>query len=357
MRNDYGKLIYLLQDSCLQEISPLLQFDLIAPIKTVYSLLKEYKAEKLLEEELLWDATKEITPEGKSRAEIQYEIKKKERAIEELSSKYARAGLNKEQVCRCLYSIGDNHSFLRVSRDPVERMLEYLRKYYQADEFEEGHSLAISTGVDGARLTHSHNRQYSFVEQSLTLWKEISHEMFKLWMLSEEDLLEKGNRYDLKDTGQGLHRVQHSPKVSKEMQRILYKTQVQLGHWVGSSVIHLGDTNVPNALMFIDKYTQVSRILNPIVSTLNKIDRLMVNPSLKIYINNAFEGEDNLKKTILTDFFRHAFDGSGADNFFDAGSCIDGRLTSAWNWCSMIEKKPYFPIFLLTDFTGFDGKF
>ena len=25
-----------------------------------------------------------------------------------------------------------------------------------------------------------------------------------------------------------------------------------------------------------------------------------------------------LKRTILTDFFRHAFDGSGADNFFDA---------------------------------------
>ena len=29
--------------------------------------------------------------------------------------------------------------------------------------------------------------------------------------------------------------------------------------------------------------------------------------------------------------------GSGADNFFDAGSCIDGRLTSAWNWCSKLE--------------------
>jgi hypothetical protein len=27
------------------------------------------------------------------------------------------------------------------------------------------------------------------------------------------------------------------------------------------------------------------------------------------------------------DFFRSAFDGSGADNFYDAGSCIDGRLT------------------------------
>ena len=24
------------------------------------------------------------------------------------------------------------------------------------------------------------------------------------------------------------------------------------------------------------------------------------------------------------------------------GSCIDGRLTSAWNWCSSIEQKSYF---------------
>ena len=44
---------------------------------------------------------------------------------------------------------------------------------------------------------------------------------------------------------------------------------------------------------------------------------------------------------MLADFFRHAFDGSGADNYYDAGSRIDGRLTSAWNWCSKLEKKPF----------------
>ena len=30
---------------------------------------------------------------------------------------------------------------------------------------------------------------------------------------------------------------------------------------------------------------------------------------------------DRAIKTILKDFFTHAFDGSGGDNFFEAGSC------------------------------------
>ena len=53
---------------------------------------------------------------------------------------------------------------------------------------------------------------------------------------------------------------------------------------------------------------------------------------LKLYIDKTFGSPDQLRLLILTDFFRFAFDGSGSDNFFDAGSCIDGRLTSAWNW-------------------------
>ena len=88
--------------------------------------------------------------------------------------------------------------------------------------------------------------------------------------------------------------------------------------------------------------------LLPICNTISKIPELMDKPALRSYIEDEFGSAEGCIKEILGDFFRHGFDGSGADNFFDAGSCIDGRLTSAWNWCSMLEKKRYFPVFLLT---------
>ncbi|CAJ1451481.1 unnamed protein product, partial [Effrenium voratum] len=213
-------------------------------------------------------------------------------------------------------------------------------------------SLAIEEGVNGARLSHPHNRQYTFVLQSMTLWREVLDNMFQLWHIAEEDLLDDEQQYQLADTGQGHQRVQKSVRSVVAMQKILADVQRKVGGWVGSSIVHLGDHNVPNALMFIDKYIQVPRFLGPLVLTLDKLpDLSRSSAGMKVYID-SFGGVRRLQKLILADFFKHAFDGSGADNFFDAGSCIDGRLTSAWNWCSSIESKSYFPIFLLTGFSG-----
>ncbi|CBZ56397.1 conserved hypothetical protein [Neospora caninum Liverpool] len=368
MRSAYGKLIYLLMDAKKPEVLQLLQFDCVTP---------------------------EIMPEGKSRAQIQREIKEKQNAIKTLARKYAGRDVPKhspgffglrlsffrsdsggdegprtdagdersdlltpDEIEQCLYSLGDHNTYLRFNREPCDRMIGFLRQYFDPSEPEEGYSLAISSGTGGARLTHSHSRQYVYVLQSLTLWREVCSEMFVLWQMAEADMLHSGNCYRLRDTGQGLNRVQDCPRVSNAMHAILERVQRFTTSWVGSSVVHLGDHNVPNALMFIDKYTQVPRILGPLVLCLEKLPEVYESKqAMRNYFDNQFGGLHALRKQILCDFFRHAFDGSGGDNFFDAGSCIDGRLTSAWNWCSTIEKKRFFPAFLLTGFQGFDGKF
>jgi len=55
-----------------------------------------------------------------------------------------------------------------------------------------------------------------------------------------------------------MQRVQEAPRTKRAMAQLLHMTQAKSGGgWVGSSLVHLGDSNVPNALMFIDKYSQV----------------------------------------------------------------------------------------------------
>ena len=107
--------------------------------------------------------------------------------------------------------------------------------------------------------------------------------------------------------------------------------------------------------MFIDKYSAVEHILNPILRTSTP------SPSRN-------EGRDAgqmdrrplrlgyvLKVAILADFFKYAFDGSGADNFFDAGSASTAG-SSAWHGAaSCVEALLH--RFKLAGFTSFDGQF
>lgn len=358
MRGEYGKLMFLLQDAMCPQIQQLLGFSVHEEIKTVYTVLEEAEILELLQDEEIAVATRVVAPEGKTRNEIRREIKKKETAIKRISREYANSRISVDEIQQCLYSIGDNNYHLYFERDPIDAIIEYLKHYFDPDQIEDGYSLAIVNGNDGARLSHSHERQYYYVLQSLTLWREIAHDMFRLWYFTDQDLLTTGNPYKLTDTGQGLHRIQPAPKVSRAMHVILHSTQRKLKHWVGSSVIHLGDKNVANGLHFIDKYSQVGHILRPIVKTIGEIERLHSSSSgMKHFIDTGFGGVEPLRKLILSDLFREAFDGSGADNFFDAGSCVDGRLTSAWNWCSRLPDKEFFLFFKLAGFIGFDGKF
>eukprot|EP00195_Chlamydomonas_chlamydogama_P017300 CAMPEP_0202908130 /NCGR_PEP_ID=MMETSP1392-20130828/44986_1 /ASSEMBLY_ACC=CAM_ASM_000868 /TAXON_ID=225041 /ORGANISM="Chlamydomonas chlamydogama, Strain SAG 11-48b" /LENGTH=653 /DNA_ID=CAMNT_0049597303 /DNA_START=132 /DNA_END=2093 /DNA_ORIENTATION=+ len=357
MRSEYGKLMYMLMDSSDSTIQDLLEFNCVRPLKTVYAVLEAKGGIKMLDDPLMEAATAEIVAGDRPRYEVQRDIKVKEKARETLARRYKSSQLAEEDILQCLYAISDNNTFLFFNRDPIDRMIAYFTTYFKHDSHEPGYSLAIQGGREGARLTHNHERQYSYVLQSLTLWREISTDMFRLWYLAEQDMLRDSNGYRLVDTGQGLNRVQSAPSVSKAMHQILARCQARIGSWVGSSVVHLGDHNVPNALHFIDKYTQVPRILNPVVLVLDALPKICRDPNIAQYIDNTFGGLEQCRKTIMVDFCRHAFDGSGADNFFDAGSCIDGRLTSAWNWCSKIEKKAYYPVFKLAGFNGFDGDF
>jgi hypothetical protein len=96
----------------------------------------------------------------------------------------------------------------------------------------------------GSMLSHSHATQYKFVLQSLTLWKEIMSTMPKLWLLADSDMMTES--YRLVDTGQGYQRLQSCPRVRREMSDILGRVQSRVGQWVGLSVVHLGDRDVPN---------------------------------------------------------------------------------------------------------------
>lgn len=383
LRGSYGKLIHMLQDSVKGEVERQLDFNCVGSVKTVWSVAKgNPKALAMLQDPLLTIATKEIYTDGKSRAEVALESKDKAEALVELKRKYAekppdgaaapkaagdlgealRGGpkrpeleglLTEERIETIVASISDYFAFLRFNREPVDRMIGFLRHYFNPKDPGKW-GLDIYNGRGGSCLSHSHKTQYTFVLQSLLLWREIMGNMFYLWQMTEEDLLDENSTYRLCDTGQGLNRVQHAPRVSRAMHQILHKVQSEVGNWVGLSVVHLGDRDVPNALVFIDKYTQVPRILGPLVRTLDKLPEVYASsPAIKDYIDSEFRGVEVVRMAIMQDFFRHGFDGSG-DN---GGSCVDGRLTSCWNWCSQIEKKAYFPCFLLTGFTGFDGGF
>lgn len=297
MQDSFGKLMYMIMDSRLPEVKAALGFDFHKPVVTVHSYLQEHSDEavQLVEDPLVLQAVVEVVPDGKSRTDIMAEIQRKETAINQLAQKYASATLTEESIKLCLYSIGDYHAYLRANRHPVESMIKLLTKYFDPSGIAGEHSLGITAGKGGARLSHNHSKQFHYVHQSLTLWSYILRDMFKLWFEADADLASDRTRYQLADTGQGLNRIKPCPHVGRSMHNIIRRAQETTERWVGSSVVHLGDRAVPNALFFLDKYIQVPRILTPIYLVIQNIDRVARDPFMHEWITAQFGGIDEVK--------------------------------------------------------------
>lgn len=126
MRGSYGKLIYLLQDAMSSESQEELGFQCVRPIRTVYDVLVDGGAEAVLQDKYIATATMEILPQGKSRAQIQKEIKQMERAMDLLARKYsAKSRLAPDDIKQCLHSIKDNQyvaSSVRFPRYPASQL-------------------------------------------------------------------------------------------------------------------------------------------------------------------------------------------------------------------------------------------
>ena len=404
MRGTYGKMMYLLMDTRSEFLNmkhPDLEINFVDEISTVYTFCKERNGLDMLNDPLILQACKCLDDIDREYASVELEKAKamKTHALKKLIEKYAIDGnkngndngndnepiygpapppqMTKEAVELVVNSVSDNQSYLSFNAGPVEKMLKLLTSLFDPEEETQPFSLALSnrggkskrpysysssisyfSGFSsnyrggGEKLSHTHQEQYTFVLQSMTLWKEIMSNLPRLWTFADQDMLYEP--YRIADTGQGLHRVQDCPRVRQEMNRILSHVQSKFDHWVGLSVVHLGDRDVPNALVFIDKYSQVPNILAPIAICVESIqENCYKDDHIKAYVEAEWGSSKGLIMQVLSDFFKHGFDGSGDDG----GSCIDGRLTSAWNWCSKIEKKPFYYVFSLCGFQGFDGDF
>uniref|UniRef100_A0A7S4GDE5 Non-canonical E2 ubiquitin-conjugating enzyme C-terminal domain-containing protein n=1 Tax=Eutreptiella gymnastica TaxID=73025 RepID=A0A7S4GDE5_9EUGL len=357
MRSEYPKFIYMLQDIMRDQVQEQFGFSIKHDIVTVHAVLKKFGKLALLDDPAMKIATTPV-PMIKPMSKLNAALRKKDKTVKEILQRYSSHEFDKDLCEMCIRSIDDANCYVRDNAQTVDKMIDMLRHYFNPGQIEGPFSLAIDDGVQGSRLSHDHSKQYHFCHQSLTLWRNIARDMFRLWYMVEQDILDESYPYQYRDTGQGFNRVQQSSRVYNAMVDIVFQTKKEVGEWIGSDRVHIGDDQVPNGMMFIDKYTQVNRIINPILKTIDAIDGPMTkDPSQQMYIKSVFGGCEPLKKLILCDFFKHGFDGSGGDNMMDAGSCIDGRLTSAWNWCQGIKSKPFYPIFLLSGFSSFDGDF
>lgn len=350
MRTTYGKLMYLLQDAQNPSVAKSLGFSLHKEILLVKPFLEERGgAIDLLHDPRLECAVQFIpdrdaeTGDKLAREQVQAMVQGKQKVTADLVEAYSNDSIKEADVRRVIESLADAIAYIESNVRPVELMLKYLEDCFDPEHEEKGFSLALrgsgrsysspsyyssyglsaygggGSSSEGPTLSHSHLTQYTFVWQSLRLWCKVMRSMHRLYLCADEDLLSTTCTYHLYNTGQGLNRVQSCPRVRRVMSNLLNQTQQEAGsNWVGLSVIHLGDRDVPNALIFIDKYTQIPRFLAPVVHFLQNLPDLCADERVGAYVKEQFGSVDRLEKAVLADYFKHGFDGSGDDG----GSCM-----------------------------------
>lgn len=352
-RGEYGKLVMLLQDVQKTSVRRSLgiQSTLVLPIRAVGEALKNVNCSLMLTDPDFIDAYL-----SKHGAE-------KQAGFTKLLERYGAGNPIKTPVVElCLRSIDDVWHFLRSNVEPLQTLRSIVQGEFERMEDTSPFNIAITAGRGEARFTHSHRTHCQYVQESLLLWELVQGHILNLWEVAEDDMLVSGGgAYDFVNTGQGYHRLCRAPSSYVFMSDCVSAAEKQMGGWVGIKVIHLGDRDVPNPLVFIDKYSVIPLIVRPIVHAIGELRRIfsedeghshgsITYPGLRNLLRAKYHSYEELRLVILSDFFKHAFDGSGDDG----GSCIDGRLTSAWNWCHKLHKKPYYDAFILTGFTGFD---
>ena len=201
MRDTYGKLMYLLQDSQSSNVSRGLGFGLWKELKMVNPFLEEGGAEELLKDSRLIDAVKPVMETDKSgdklsREEIQRRVAKKRESANELVAEYgANTKLDEEDIRRVIDSIGDAYTVVTQNVRPCKRMLSLLKENFTPSGAEGKYSLQLKGSSrggmgygygmgrfsfgggggnsSGATLSHSHDTQYTFVWQTLCLWVKV----------------------------------------------------------------------------------------------------------------------------------------------------------------------------------------
>jgi Protein of unknown function (DUF2009) len=141
----------------------------------------------------------------KSKEELQEELEIKSSNTQKIIKRYTSAIFSEQDIQRILDSISDQEAYLSFNVLPVEKAIQVLKETFNPQRPEEHYSLELKAKPrkdflsfggfssryinNSACLSHNHATQYTFVLQSLTLWKEIMWNLPKLWLYADQDLI------------------------------------------------------------------------------------------------------------------------------------------------------------------------